>query len=1128
MTAATFSTTFFDHIQVSSYSVLNELDYLASFSAKRFKVVDQPSPRVFKIKELEQLKPLDRLIRLIIQAVVFPLTILAIVLTRVWRWRCSLEYYKEQARVSPHSQIRVQIPDEDRQIDDVITLNSSSSFATQPTNAVIDTDVCTRPVALYKQNRGSDRTSFSPLLFEDPSGKRHEASSYPNWPERLHQPYQQMVLSAKRQIGHEKARQESGALCCFSSELALTDARPEYEDRAILYAIQLNQMPIAQALAFKRQFILSLKQIRRFRISRPLYNLCIYLENIMQSKRGFIRGKVKIEFLDAVIKELKEIDKHTQDINFASFSAGSLRILLSASVINHVASTKLKSLLQELFFKDRTWGANYNPLFLNGSSYFTTPPLINTIPSRSWKDRVIYPTPYLVPVAVQRPAVEQLLPKFVATPALGVLKKEVTTSAYFKNYLEALTFFTPKRAQWEFALYRLFAIHLGQNELSSDSWIDFSSALDSIRNQQRPTHERIKCARLLYTLPLHPFYSAFFKTRLAEKRSDRPLHLRISDDISHIESIDNKDRKNLVLVHLYRLMSTVIGGRWDPVGQVGNLPYAIGKFHLRDHSCTILRVPSPVVKNGSAIEVSEEFKAFIHSLDSRKESLLYICLLNFNKESENSIIRAIEKVSVDYPKAMHFVRMPMNTDLMTNPLKFGSFEEYCKTIEKAVLDNSHGFFFPPHAHTIVTHSIQDVLSFAAHLHAQEKDDKESTDAESALRQTLLLTTCVILKHLLISRLKVDYCNSTCKDGIDRGAVHLSSDLLWHAMLSGQLAQIEDDILYATYWPAMMAKGWAINHEHREKLVHFAKLIIDKYLPHADRLKDLYKSKLGLEPARTEFFSGDELMPVIAQALTHRERFQECGGDLRTLERLVQHNHLASSQHYLENLSKSEHELHETFTPDPTNHANAIIKQYRRDLNHIPKWVNGQELKHNEDLLNQLNPVEMDPGKYLDSTLGFGIPNLKHEEMLLILQCASQTIMSQACEAIWPFFQLPALHMTISRDPSIKPCLRISYKPAANELGHVDFEWHMQLIARSQKDANLKELAKIAAKVTYRLDVAAVRQTLEQGKEFPPVPLKVTFKTLVTSSERSVVDRDDEVEYVCLDHAQIGLDIGAVC
>ena len=303
----------------------------------------------------------------------------------------------------------------------------------------------------------------------------------------------------------------------------------------------------------------------------------------------------------------------------------------------------------------------------------------------------------------------------------------------------------------------------------------------------------------------------------------------------------------------------------------GNYPFLVGTREVNGHKCEILRHALPVYEQlGKKEEIVGEYKAFLSNCKNEGKKVLYCNLLNPMASDESPRIQLLRDLAQDaeYKDVFHVLEIPAD-GYLTNAEGTSDLKGYAQLIRDdlaKVAGKTPGRFvasspdvkeFIRENHAkIVNFSLNQInVTYARELSRLDQDSREYKELLKEAKQAFLMLLSSVLRAGLINAMKINYCNSTCKDAIDRGAMHLTSDLLWDSFLTGTLKENEENIRVMAVWPAFMAKTQAVLEDRAEWMESFANFIEKAQKKELrDAIVRAYCEELGLSATQSIAFS----------------------------------------------------------------------------------------------------------------------------------------------------------------------------------------------------------------------------------------------------------------------------------
>lgn len=287
----------------------------------------------------------------------------------------------------------------------------------------------------------------------------------------------------------------------------------------------------------------------------------------------------------------------------------------------------------------------------------------------------------------------------------------------------------------------------------------------------------------------------------------------------------------------------------------GTFEYQIAGQSGRVHCIQQLRHPTPTIEiptGRSGIEIAPEYMAFLREATKRGESVLYSNHQSHRHPDEKKRIEALQSLEALFPKSFYLITLPVLSEIGDRwAVGRGNFCDYLLTLF---------FDSATRAKTGLYFSANIELSFV--LQSAEKwvnflKENLITD-DDALDNTLKLTYVSLLQSLVRRDIALEknitFCNNTCKDAIDRGAIHLFLDVYWAMITSCQedsRARL-NQLTTLTVYPAFAAKKQAILKDRLAQILAFAEKMESLSPSAKQKLRAAWRVTSGLESLKFRF------------------------------------------------------------------------------------------------------------------------------------------------------------------------------------------------------------------------------------------------------------------------------------
>ncbi len=298
-----------------------------------------------------------------------------------------------------------------------------------------------------------------------------------------------------------------------------------------------------------------------------------------------------------------------------------------------------------------------------------------------------------------------------------------------------------------------------------------------------------------------------------------------------------------------------------------NIPFNAGTFTYwtqdnPDIACSYqqLRYPTPTIEQWQIptpfrtvhdIDIVPEYLEFLKIAGGRGEAVLYSNHQSPHGEDEKNRIERLAALDVSHP---NFVLVSLPVMHSIEDERISDIPTFCQHLERLILDEEFseeiGFHFSPKIPKVYLEiQTKKWVEFLRH-HFIQKHGIESQE----LRCVYLTMLEMFLRQDLARKLQVKFCNNTCKDAIDRGAIHLFCDVYWTLLMAGQEKDPKalEHLTLLTMYPAFGAKKQAILSDRLAQILLFATLI--EKLTDAERtdIRRNWKDIAGIEKIEFNF------------------------------------------------------------------------------------------------------------------------------------------------------------------------------------------------------------------------------------------------------------------------------------
>ncbi len=261
------------------------------------------------------------------------------------------------------------------------------------------------------------------------------------------------------------------------------------------------------------------------------------------------------------------------------------------------------------------------------------------------------------------------------------------------------------------------------------------------------------------------------------------------------------------------------------------------------HYCHQLHHPTPTLESGNCT-IAPEYEAFIDCADQMYKNILYSNHQSEHQTAASPLADEANRVALfkefERSKENFFlISLPVLDDIDDPAICDKS--SLCACLESFFSDldlgKSKGFYFSENAkrglHGAIVEgqrhiSPEFISQRAAGWSSFIKDYlmRESEVHDPTARSMYLTLLQSLIRNDIIVHCNMHFCNNTCKDAIDQGAVHTFVDILWTMMLNERENSPSDlkNLIASTIYPAFAVKRQAILPHRRAIITQFARKI----------------------------------------------------------------------------------------------------------------------------------------------------------------------------------------------------------------------------------------------------------------------------------------------------------------
>ncbi|PCI77014.1 hypothetical protein COB21_03585 [Candidatus Aerophobetes bacterium] len=249
---------------------------------------------------------------------------------------------------------------------------------------------------------------------------------------------------------------------------------------------------------------------------------------------------------------------------------------------------------------------------------------------------------------------------------------------------------------------------------------------------------------------------------------------------------------------------------------LSNYPGVMFCFKSGDEVKNVLKIPSPTTQHyTSKAEMLDEFIAFLHALESKGESLLYINLQNSLSWKEHARCQEISRVGCrkEYEKAFNLISLNKGSEFYNQAAeyeKMDSSKQFMAAFDQQLLSTEgSGYNFSKAINSKdFSGFIKKLLPLIHTLFFNKESKLERKDRMDFIEIAYLLITLKVIELL-----NPDHISFSCKDGVDKGMNFSFSFFLMIKILSGSSTWKKgevDDLLGVLFRPALLVRERTID------------------------------------------------------------------------------------------------------------------------------------------------------------------------------------------------------------------------------------------------------------------------------------------------------------------------------
>lgn len=240
--------------------------------------------------------------------------------------------------------------------------------------------------------------------------------------------------------------------------------------------------------------------------------------------------------------------------------------------------------------------------------------------------------------------------------------------------------------------------------------------------------------------------------------------------------------------------------------------------------CQQLRHPTPTIEMGK-IKIAQEYKAFIEMASEKGEKILYSNHQSINSFDERNRIESYTQLETQFSN-FSLISLPVLKKIGDE--KISDKKSFCDYLLKLFSDDDmqkkFGFYFSSNLNLKPDFLAKRSKIWIDFIHDHLLSEDEVNDDIS--RQMYLALLQSFIRRDIIQNCGINYYNNTCKDAIDRGAIHTFFDVYWTLLMNGKERDHTSlrDLTVLTSFPAFAAKKQAILDDRINVILKFAQKI----------------------------------------------------------------------------------------------------------------------------------------------------------------------------------------------------------------------------------------------------------------------------------------------------------------
>ncbi len=341
---------------------------------------------------------------------------------------------------------------------------------------------------------------------------------------------------------------------------------------------------------------------------------------------------------------------------------------------------------------------------------------------------------------------------------------------------------------------------------------------------------------------------------------------------------------------------------YNPPFSPGVMIYQSKKRPHELRSCIQLRHPVITIEDGPGkfIQIASEYQGFVESAAVKSQKICYCNHLSSGFDEQNRIT-AIKNFEA-HNSNLFVISLPILSKV--DDKSISNKETFCHYLQRLFSDpklsDEKGFYFSKNMKSdasissdqddssisnknaeisvqreVRTEFIDDRahvwIDFLSEFLIDENDiffnrngrtKQECSKEQKRIHENRVMYLTLLqslVKRDVIVECQMDFSNNTCKDGIDRGAVHLFFDIYWAMLMNSQEndTEMKANLNALTFFPAFWAKKQAVLEDRLDIILAFARKIESLDGDDKKNLRNAWETSSLVQGAQFHFADGSE-------------------------------------------------------------------------------------------------------------------------------------------------------------------------------------------------------------------------------------------------------------------------------